>query len=105
MKLIIALSLACVAFGCGTHTSAGGPCTVNSECQIGQVCNNSLPGGFCVKGCVQEGSSDECPQGTICTQVGAALRACAPTCTDQAQCREFYSCKGVTASNTKACQP
>jgi|CXWL01.1.fsa_nt_gi hypothetical protein len=105
MKFIIALTLAFAAFGCGVSTSAGSACQTNGECQLGQTCNNGYPSGFCAKGCLQEGSTDECPAGTICSQIGTNQRYCAVICTDQAQCREFYNCNGVTASNVKACQP
>lgn len=105
MKRIIALTLTLGTLGCGVTTSAGAACQLDSECQIGQTCNNTFPGGFCSKGCLQEGSTDECPQGTICAQVTPGTRYCAVICTEQSHCRDFYSCNGITASSTKACQP
>ena len=88
-------------FACGS-SSVGDKCSSGS-CGSDLVCRADFPGGFCSVPCTQEGQTTGCPEDSICTlQLGALL--CAPTCQDQGDCRETYSCNGLTGSGAKACQ-
>ncbi len=90
---------------CGFGSSAGHPCTVKSDCDPGEVCFASAPGGFCSKGCAQEGATTDCPSGTLCTHVGGTDLICSPRCTSDGDCRTQYVCGAVVGTDTKACQP
>lgn len=96
-----------VAVACGPTSRVGQPCTVKADCEGGQSCYTSLPGGFCSKGCTFQGATvSECPNGTVCTQLGTGnQQICAPVCDDAADCRAEYDCKAVTGSASSACQP
>lgn len=101
--------LAALAFlfliACGGGTNVGSPCTVNGDCNVGQYCNTATPGGFCTRGCTFEGTQlNECPGGSICTNVGSSL-VCAPICTGATGCRDQYECNGTTGSSVKSCRP
>ncbi|MFZ5471150.1 MAG: hypothetical protein ACOZIN_17145 [Myxococcota bacterium] len=97
--LFVALCLV----ACG-GTSVGRPCAADAECDHGQSCVTSIPNGFCTKPCFAEGSTQECPAGTICANHSGALR-CSPTCQTQGDCRQELECNGVSGSETKACRP
>lgn len=100
--LFSALAL-CALWACG-GSSIGQPCTVNDDCDNGQTCFTSAPGGYCSKGCSIEGSNADCPGGSVCAQ-NAELLLCSNTCQSQGDCRADYECNGVTGSDAKACRP
>lgn len=89
--------------GCG-GSSVGHSCSVNDDCDNGQTCFVEAPGGFCSKGCSQEGNEKECPGGTVCASHSGTL-LCSPTCDTQAGCRAEYECNGLPGSDLKACRP
>jgi hypothetical protein len=94
---------------CQTST-IGLACLADGDCDHGQSCFSSamgFPGGYCTRGCTQEGVLTECPQGSICTKtsVGSVL-FCSTICSADGDCRGGqYTCNGVTGSNQKACRP
>lgn len=106
MKKTLVLLLAVV--GCQANT-VGNSCTVDRDCDRGQTCMlDGFPGGFCSKGCVQEGATTDCPAGTICTRTSGPNPAifCGNSCTEDAQCRGgAYLCRAITNSAEKACAP
>jgi len=89
--------------GCG-GTNVGQSCTTNSDCSNGLSCNTAQPGGYCTKGCSQEGSITECPGGSVCSSQGGGL-LCAAVCQSQGDCRSEYECNGVSNSDSKSCRP
>ncbi len=92
--------------GCNNPTGVGGPCTTNSDCELGQACNTAVPGGFCTHGCSFEGAKlNECPSGSICTSLTKNSLVCAPTCTAATECRDQYDCSGTGSGTIKACKP
>jgi hypothetical protein len=86
---------------CG-GSSVGDKCSPGS-CDSELTCRADFPGGFCSAACSQEGQTTGCPDGSVCTlQLGQLV--CAPTCEEQGDCRESYTCNGMTGSSVKACQ-
>lgn len=104
LLVVLALVAAACLGACGPSTSAGRACTVNTDCDVGQQCATSMPGGYCTKGCDAEGVSRGCPAGSVCTAIGTQL-VCAPTCEDSSWCREQYTCGAVVGSSLSSCQP
>ncbi len=108
VSLLAVAALALGALSCQGNT-VGNSCTVDSDCDRGQSCFlDGFPGGFCTKGCVQEGVTTDCPMGMVCTRNTAAKPTliCSTACTDDAQCRGgAYLCREVRSSSQKACAP
>ena len=107
MRVVLAgLSLAVLLFSCGTAVTVGTICEKNADCVPGQQCLTSVPAGYCTRGCVQEGSVQDCPGGTICTFFGGSSLVCSVYCTTNADCRVNYECSPVRGSADKqACAP
>ena len=101
VPLIAALS-ATLLFGCA-GSSIGQPCVANEDCDNGQTCYLEFSGGFCGKGCTQEGSVVDCPGNTICASQGTRL-SCSALCDDKSDCRGDHACNGVSSTNLKACR-
>lgn len=99
LTVVAALSLA----GCSGDTT-GEACTETADCQTGQTCYTDLPEGYCSKGCTNEGTDRGCGSGSVCSQSEDRL-LCAKTCEEHTDCREGYSCLGVSGSNVKSCRP
>lgn len=104
-RLLAIAGVLVVVTACGSGSSAGKPCTVRTDCDPGESCFTDSPGGFCSKGCAQEGETTDCPNGTVCTYVGGTDLVCSPTCTTAGDCREQYTCGSVINTTTKACKP
>jgi len=98
--------LSCLAFAgalaCSGNT-VGQSCANAADCQSGQTCLLSDPGGYCTKGCSIAGDVQACPVGSICAAQDAGMY-CSATCGGAGDCRAAYTCASVTPSTTtKAC--
>lgn len=97
------------ATACGSVSTIGAPCTVNTECEYGQVCNSSGAGGFCTRGCTFDGSRGECPTGSTCTMsgsgIGTTVLLCLPLCAGGSGCRDGYECVAAGSTKITACKP
>lgn len=102
--LLPLFAVACLAGSACGKSSVGNPCTVSTDCDPGQTCLTSAPGGYCSKGCSAEGTSVDCPGGTVCASFAGALM-CSAVCQQQSDCRAEYECNGLTGSSVKACRP
>lgn len=104
--VMFAVTAAALLFSCQGST-AGAPCTVAEDCEKGESCYlTGFPGGFCTRGCVREGSTQECPGGTICTRSTTGVTFCSTLCTDGSGCRGGqYACAAVNQSDKLACRP
>lgn len=100
----VLLAVAVLTLSACGGTAVGRACTADADCDAGQICYTSLPGGFCSKGCSESGSTTECPGGTVCSTHSTQL-LCAPTCQVKTDCRTDYECNGVSGSNVKSCRP
>ena len=99
-RVLVSLSFLFVA-ACN-NIGVGSPCTVTTDCEIGLVCNTSVPGGMCTHGCSFEGATRlECPAGSVCAAIGTNSLNCVPSCTGAGQCRDQYECN----QTAKACKP
>ena len=107
LLLLAASSFSLAALSCGSSTLTN-PCTVDRDCEPGQSCFlNGFPGGFCTRGCTQEGAiATECPGGSTCIRLtGTSTLFCSKGCTDDAQCRDGYACRAASGSDKRACAP
>lgn len=123
IRSFVKIVVAAVAMSaCGPLVTVGGPCTTRGDCTPSYSCFQKqanggtvdVPGGFCSRGCMAEGTTRECPGGTMCSFFGDSQLVCSPTCTADAQCREGYSCVdiamgnpavGTTSGGNKTCRP
>lgn len=98
------LSAAALVFlaACG-GTSIGNACTTDADCDNTQTCDTSLPGGYCTKGCLQEGNDKECPGGSLCIANGGRFQ-CSDSCSVANDCRDGYECSATSDSTGKACR-
>ncbi len=101
LATLLAAVSATLLFGCNP-SSIGNPCTTDTDCDNGQTCYIEFAGGFCGRGCTQEGSVVDCPGDTICAKQGTRL-SCSPLCESKSDCRENQECNGISGTNLKAC--
>jgi hypothetical protein len=88
-KFFISLGavLALCSAGCGEDI--GDACTTSSQCESGQLCDTTLPGGYCtVKQCLFTG----CPESSLCVSFTDFDSYCMLLCSDDSDCRDGYSC-------------
>ncbi|MBN2694372.1 hypothetical protein JXR93_06890 [bacterium] len=82
--------------GCSGNDSVGMPCSTNSDCGEGAVCDLTLDGGYCTMECSEHGT--ECMDGGVCV-VSGSIGGCVKECefADSASCgRENYICLHLT---------
>ncbi len=105
MKTLLALiPLFCLA-ACGQGSTLGLACTSRSNCEMPLTCYVGAPGGMCSKGCVEEGSSRDCTDTSVCAFAGGTTLFCAQICDTDAQCRPDYLCKPTKNAGAKGCVP
>lgn len=104
MKLAL-LSLVLALAGCGDDPNVAGACTANDGCDDGLTCNTAVAGGYCTTPCTTSGSTDECPDGSVCDTVEGTALTCVKVCSTADDCRADLDCNGVSGSNIKACKP
>ncbi|WP_147446544.1 hypothetical protein [Corallococcus sp. CA047B] len=88
--------------GCGGTGAAGESCS-EEGCDVGLECRQDFPGGFCAQECTQEGAQAGCPADMLCARQSESL-LCSPVCDSQSDCRDNYSCNGVSGTDQKACR-
>lgn len=55
--------------------------------------------------CANDGKTDECVDGAICSKTATGALTCQKICTDQNQCPTNTTCNGTTGGSTKSCRP
>jgi hypothetical protein len=91
----------------GVHSTAGGPCTCDSDCSPpGVVCgteaDTGLPGGDCVQTCLP---ADPAPPGYACTgQPDEPYDFLLPICDVTHPCRDGYACLINTTTHIGHCE-
>ena len=90
---------------CGSDPNIGGTCTTVADCDDDLSCETTVPGGYCTAPCTTTGSTDECPDGSICDTVSGTTITCVRICKVAEDCRSDLDCNGVSGSNIKACKP
>ena len=97
--------LAMLLVACGGAPNVAGTCATNADCDDGLTCDTSVPGGYCTKACTTSGSTDECPEESVCDALSGAAVTCVKICKTSEDCRSDLDCNGVSGSNIKACKP
>jgi len=107
MKLLLSLFIVIMASGCGGDDppNIGATCTAEAGCDDGLSCDVGVPGGYCTTGCTASGTTDECPEASVCDTVAGTTITCVAICKTSEDCRSDQDCNGVSGSNLKACKP
>ena len=91
---------------CGSPPpNVGATCTATSGCDVGLMCNTTVPAGYCTTSCTTSGSTTECPEESVCDAIAGTAITCVKICKSSADCRSDQDCNGVSGSNIKACKP
>ena len=86
--LIVFSTLSALIFSCGKQI--GDDCSTSLDCEPGQLCDVSYPGGYCT---VFSCSEDICPEEAVCIEfVPMFYRNCMLKCTTDGDCRKDYRC-------------
>lgn len=101
----LVLSIVLVGCGGGDSPNVGGTCTATDGCDQDLTCNTTVPGGYCTKACTSPGTTNECPDGSVCDAIAGTAISCVKICKSSGDCRADQSCNGTTAGNIKACKP
>lgn len=115
---LLKVSAALWALGCGgadgAETLIGLTCETSDMCDVTGVCIVDGPDGMCTQPCKVPGGAGQCPYGNYCTRGEftadesggkGPMTLCLPSCEAQSDCREGYSCNGVSSGPGKVCQP
>jgi hypothetical protein len=87
MKILFFLF--CVTIFGNCSRLLGDPCSTSSDCETGQICDKTLPGGYCTKSdCHFFG----CPSESTCVAFNDFDNYCMLSCSDEKDCREEYTC-------------
>ena len=105
LRLVTFVVLACGIASCGDPPNVSGTCTANADCDEGLTCDTAVPMGYCTKACTTAGSTDQCPEDTVCDALSGTSLGCVKICSVQSDCRADLSCNGVSGSSHKACKP
>ncbi len=85
--------------------NVGGTCTTAGGCDEGLTCNTTVPGGYCTTACTTSGSTDQCPDESVCDSIAGTAITCVKICGTKEDCRADQDCNGVSGTNIKACKP
>ena len=101
LLLLVILSAACG----DDPPNVGGTCTTADGCDEDLTCNTTVPGGYCTTSCTTSGSTEECPDASVCDSISGAAVTCVKICSTKDDCRADQDCNGVSGTNIKACKP
>lgn len=92
--------------GCGSDPpNVAGTCTATEGCDDDLTCNTAVAGGYCTSSCTTSGSTDECPEDSVCDAISGSALTCVKICKTGDDCRSDLDCNGVSGSSIKACKP
>lgn len=92
--------------GCGGDPpNVGDTCSAAADCDEGLSCDTSVPAGYCTTACTTAGSTEECPDDSVCDSVAGDAVTCVKICATKDDCRDDQDCNGVSGSSIKACKP
>lgn len=81
----------------GCASAIGDGCSADDDCSDGLCSTDAkFPGGYCTLRC---NGGSACPAGAACAVHGAET-LCLRSCTDGAECRDGYVCKGFKGQGT-----
>ena len=55
--------------------------------------------------CEDEGSTDDCVDGAVCTNESGERAVCRQLCKEHEDCPAEHDCNGVSQTSLKSCQP
>jgi hypothetical protein len=99
--------LGLLAGGCGPGRPAdiGSPCRDDSDCVFGECYTGSEP-GYCTASCEDEGSTEPCPEGTVCKKIEGGPASCLLLCEEDRECPPNAQCNSVPGSGgLQGCEP
>ncbi|MET0387971.1 MAG: hypothetical protein ABW321_18510 [Polyangiales bacterium] len=110
--MCLPLMAACTKTG-GRETLIGETCDTADDCDVAGLCLTDGPDGLCSADCIRPGEPGQCPLGTYCDRAEltaegddpAVLTVCLPACERHEDCRDGYSCNGVSSGPGKVCHP
>lgn len=117
MRILAGILIACSLLACGSDDKEnliGETCTKASDCDVGGLCITSGKAGLCSQPCETPGGAMQCPLGSYCDRLGLTtdttpdktdMTVCLPACSAQSDCRDGYTCNGVSGGPGKVCQP
>lgn len=93
MLRAVAICLALLPLtACGQ--AVGDACDSTADCDTGQICDITSPGGYCTRNdCVIQG----CPEEAVCVSFSAFDHYCMLRCDKDSECRSEYQCVADTA--------
>jgi hypothetical protein len=111
--LCCAWLLSACSSGGGSETLIGATCHNSDECDVAGTCVTDGPDGICTQSCRVPGGAQECPLNSYCdraeltsdTAAKSEMTLCLPACKAQGDCRDGYSCSGVSGGPGKVCRP
>jgi hypothetical protein len=97
----------------GSASLVGATCKLSSECDVTGICLTDGKDGACSLTCEEPGAAQECPLGSYCDSgkfttdktPTSDMTVCLPACKEQSDCRDGYTCKGVSGGPGKVCAP
>ena len=96
-----------IAVGCSSGPNVGDSCGYNRPvCEGSLDCMSSVPGGYCTIACSMPGSTNGCPDDSICADTPPLGLVCLRLCDDVSDCgRTDVTCSPVPNTHSNACKP
>ncbi|MGM0557877.1 MAG: hypothetical protein ACQEVA_15940 [Myxococcota bacterium] len=99
----------------GNPSEVGNACETDDDCETGN-CYVGPGGGYCTTSCDSEGSTDQCPEDTVCKPIQGGPARCLlvcgseSACDDNGECGENEcpsgsSCVDISDTDLRACEP
>jgi hypothetical protein len=83
----------------------GSPCDGDEDCVFGECYTGSSP-GYCTAECEDEGSTSQCPEGSVCKRIEGGPASCLVICVEDRECPGNSECTGVPSSGgLSGCEP
>jgi hypothetical protein len=91
MRHLITIAILSLGFtlGAGCAKLVGDDCSSALDCDPGQVCDRSLPGGYCT---ITPCEADGCPSEAACVDYPPFASYCMLRCGGDGDCRDDYVC-------------
>lgn len=106
MRMSFLVIVMLVVSACGDDPpNVGGTCTASAGCDEPLTCDTSVPDGYCTTSCTTSGSTEQCPEESVCDAVEGTALNCVKICESGSDCRTDQDCNGISGSNIKACKP
>ena len=105
MRVLPVVVIFLISCGGDPPPNVGGTCTAAAGCDEGLTCNTTVSGGYCTTSCTTSGSTDQCPDESVCDAISGTAITCVKICSTKDDCRSDQDCNGISGSNIKACKP